>query len=162
MNTFLSNTKTKRFILIHYIFPFLLMSCGTNSAVTIVSDGVDISKYQYVVFGNESDGDGELDDVLLYVQDEIAKRFHVVKPDEVSEILKQYNGVLTPKISAKSEKWDGGHTYITISFFDYNTNRIAFVVKSSGIGMSIDEDVDLALKAIIKELDKVLPVIVEK
>ena len=53
----------------------------------------------------------------------------------------------------KSEKWDGGHTYISISFYDYATNQSVAVVKSSGIGLTISHDQKLALSAIKKELD---------
>ena len=137
-----------------------LISCGSSSSTTI-SNGVSVSRYQYVVFGNESDGDAELDDIILIVQNEIARRLHVVSPIQALEIVNEGQYVLSPKISAKSEKWDGGHAYITISFYDYNTNMIAFVVKSSGIGLSLDDDKDLALKAIRKELDKVLPVMIK-
>lgn len=145
-------------VYILFSLAFVLIACGSTSSTT-VSDGTSISKYQFVVFGGGINGDAELDDILLIVQNEIAKRLHVVNSTQAIELVNKGYYVLTPQISAKSEKWDGGHAYITISFFDYNTNMIAFVVKSSGIGMSIDEDKDLALKAIKKELDKVLPVL---
>ena len=61
----------------------------------------------------------------------------------------------SPKINVKTEKWDGGHTYISISFYDYDTNQSIAVVKSSGIGLTISQDQKLAYKAIKKELDKV-------
>ena len=65
--------------------------------------------------------------------------------------------VASPKINVKTEKWDGGHTYISISFYDYDTNQSIAVIKSSGIGWSISQDQKLAYKAIKKELDKVFP-----
>lgn len=146
-------------IFIFVLMQFILVSCGTSSSTTTYSDGVQISNYHYVVFGNSGDGDGELDDILLIVQNEIARRLHVVNSINAIELINKGESVLSPKISVKSEKWDGGHTYITISFYDYSTNMMSFVVKSSGIGLSIDEDKKLALKAIRKELDKVLPII---
>ena len=48
-------------------------------------------------------------------------------------------------------------TYISISFYDYDTNQSIAVIKSSGIGWSISQDQKLAYKAIKKELDKVFP-----
>lgn len=147
-------------LLFFLIIQFFLISCGSSSSTTI-SNGVSVSRYQYVVFGNGSEGDAELDDIILIVQNEIARRLHVVSSIQAMEIVNQGQYVLSPKISAKSEKWDGGHAYITISFYDYNTNMIAFVVKSSGIGLSLEDDKDYALKAIRKELDKVLPVIIK-
>lgn len=61
---------------------------------------------------------------------------------------------LHPKINVKTEKWDGGHTYISISFYDYDTNQSIAVIKSSGIGWSISQDQKLAYKAIKKNLTK--------
>lgn len=52
---------------------------------------------------------------------------------------------LTPNIHVTSEKWDGGHTYITVTFYDHGTNQSIAVVKSSGIGMSISQDQNIAL-----------------
>lgn len=54
----------------------------------------------------------------------------------------------------KSEKWDGGHTYITICFYDYETNLTFAVLKSRGIGIFISQNQRLAYKAMKKELDK--------
>ena len=70
-------------------------------------------------------------------------------------LLEQGEKILSPRISVKSEKWDGGHTYISISFYDYETNQSVAVVKSSGIGLSIAHDQQLAFSAIKKELNKV-------
>ena len=52
----------------------------------------------------------------------------------------------------QSEKWDGGHTYITVTFYDYNTNQSVAVIKSSGIGMMVSHDQSIALSAIRKRL----------
>ena len=51
-------------------------------------------------------------------------------------------------INVKSEKWDSGHSYITITFYDLYTDQSVAVVKSSGIGLSILQDQKLALGAI--------------
>ncbi len=70
------------------------------------------------------------------------------------ELIKQGHSVLSPNISAKSEKWDGGHTFITVTLYDYDTGQMLAVLKSSGIGMSFSEDQRLALSSIKKELYK--------
>ena len=57
-------------------------------------------------------------------------------------------------IHVTSEKWDGGHTYITVTFYDYNTNQSVAVIKSSGIGMTISHDQNIALNAIRKKINK--------
>ena len=62
--------------------------------------------------------------------------------------------VVSPKINVKTEKWDGGYTYISVNFYDYDTNQSIAVVKSSGIGLTISQDQELAYKAIKKELNK--------
>ena len=52
----------------------------------------------------------------------------------------------------------GGWTYLhfySINFYDYNTNQSVVVVKSSGIGLTIQHDQKIALKAISKKLSEV-------
>ena len=142
----------KAIVFISFIFSILLItSCSSSKAV--VSSGADLSKYKYVVFGKESTGDRELDDVMMMVQNEIVNtKLNIVSSYNLSS-AGMY--VLTPHINVKSEKWDGGHTYITITFYDYYTNQAVLVVKSSGIGMTVSHDQDIALGAIRKELQKV-------
>ncbi|MCD7710105.1 MAG: hypothetical protein LUI04_01955 [Porphyromonadaceae bacterium] len=133
---------------------FYLTSCSTSKSV--VSRGADISKYSYVVFGGEITGDRELDDIGLLVQNEIAAtNLKVVSASEgISKIaLGEY--VLTPNINVTTEKWDGGRTYIVITFYDYDTNQIVAVLKSSGIGLIISQDQSLALNGIRKKLNKI-------
>ena len=91
---------------------------------------------------------------IYIVQNELSEKLTVVSPTNAAAIISNGGKVLSPRISVKSEKWDGGHTYISISFFDYATNQSVAVVKSSGIGLSISHDQKLALSAIKKELNK--------
>ena len=75
----------------------------------------------------------------------------------VSNILKICecsDSILSPNIHVTSEKWDGGHTYITVTFYDYNTNQSVAVIKSSGIGMTISHDQNIALNAIRKKINE--------
>ena len=106
------------------------------------------------MFGNEDDGDAELADILMLVQNDISEKLQVVSSEKAHSLVNQGEKVLYPKISVKTEKWDGGHTYISISFYDYSTNQSIAVVKSSGIGLSISQDQKMAYKALKKELDK--------
>lgn len=139
----------KAIVFISFIFSILLTtSCSSSKAV--VSSGADLSKYKYVVFGKESTGDRELDDVMMMVQNEIANtNLQVVSSYNLSNVGMY---ILTPNINVKSEQWDGGHTYITITFYDYYTNQAIVVVKSSGIGLTVSHDQDIALGAIRKKL----------
>ncbi len=131
----------------------MLASCS-SSAKLVVSNGADVSKYKYVNFGKEQTGDRELDDVMLLVQNEIANT--KLQPISLMYAPNDYLGyTLTPHINIKSEKWDGGRTYITIAFYDLYTNQCIAVVKSSGIGLSISQDQKLALGAIQKKLQSV-------
>lgn len=131
-----------------------MVSCASSKSATTISNGITLSDYKYIVFGREDDGDAELADILMIVQNELSEKLTVVSPANASAIISNGGKVLSPRISVKSEKWDGGHTYISISFFDYATNQSVAVVKSSGIGLSISHDQKLALSAIKKELDK--------
>lgn len=132
----------------------ILQACSTSKSV--ISHGIDLSKYSYVVFGKESIGDRELDDIVMAVQNEIAN----TKLDVISEqdgLAKMAVGefVLYPNIHISRKKLDTGmQTYITITFYDYNTNQSIAVIKSSGIGVTISQEQNMALGAIRKELKK--------
>ena len=140
-------------LLILSVFLMTLTSCS-SSAKLVVSNGANISKYKYVSFGKEQTGDRELDDVMLLVQNEIANT--KLQPISLTYAPDDYLGyTLTPHINVKSEKWDGGHTYITITFYDLYTDQSVAVVKSSGIGLSISQDQKLALGAIRKKLQTI-------
>ena len=132
----------------------LLISCASSKSTTTIAKGNNLSNYKYVVFGSEDEGDAELADILMMVQNDISEKLQVVSPEKARNLIRQGECVLTPRINVKTEKWNGGHTYISISFYDYDTNKSVAVVKSSGIGMTISHDQKLAYKAIKKELDK--------
>ena len=134
--------------------PVTLVSCASSKSSTVVANGLDLSKYKYVVFGDDDKGDAELSDILMLVQNAISQKLQVVSSKQALALIHQGEGVLSPKINVKTEKWDGGHTFITINFFDFNTNQSVVILKSSGIGLSISQDQKLAYKAIMKELNK--------
>lgn len=106
------------------------------------------------MFGSENDGDAELADILMMVTNDISEILQVVSPEKARTLIRQGEYVLSPSINVKTEKWTGGHTYISISFYDYDTNQNVAVFKSSGIGFSISHDQKLAYKAIKEKLDK--------
>lgn len=145
--------KKIRYIIV-CLLSIILVSCASSKSVTTIANGSDLSKYKYVVFGSGDEGDAELADILMMVQNDISQKLQVVSPDKARSLIYQGECVLSPRINVKTEKWDGGHTYISISFYDYDTNQSVAVVKSSGIGLTISHDQELAYKAIKKELDK--------
>ena len=105
----------------------LMTSCASSRIV--LSSNADVSKYKYVIFGSESSGDRELDDIIMAVQNQIAEtNLKVLSTSNIS--------------------------YITVTFYDYNNNQRIAVVKSSGIGMTVSHDQNIALGAIRKKLDK--------
>lgn len=132
----------------------VIASCASSQSVKTTVNGKDISQYKYVVFGSDDEGDAELADIIMMVQNDISEKYQVVSPEKARDLIYQGENVLSPRINVKTEKWDGGHTYISISFYDYDTNQSLAVVKSSGIGLSITQDQKLAYEAIKKELDK--------
>lgn len=135
------------------VFAASTTSCSSNAKL-VVSNNANLSKYKYVSFGKEQSGDRELDDVMMLVQNEIANT--KLQPISLTYAPDDYLGyTLTPHINVKSEKWDGGHTYITITFYDLLTDQSVAVIKSSGIGLSISQDQKLALGAIRKKLQSV-------
>ncbi len=132
----------------------VIQACSTSKAV--VSHNIDLSKYSYVVFGKETSGDRELDDIIMTVQNEIAAtKLAVVSAQDGLAKIAIGEFVLSPNIHVSTEKWDGGHTYITITFYDYDTRQSVVILKSSGIGLSISQDQNIALRAIRKKLKKV-------
>lgn len=139
--------------MIAVIILILMTSCAAGKIV--LSNNADIDRYKYVVFGDETSGDRELDDVILEVQNQIAEtNLKVLSNSEISKVLAGSNVILTPHIHVTSEKWDGGHTYITVTFYDYNDKQCVAVVKSSGIGISVSQDQEIALSALRKKLDE--------
>lgn len=147
----ISNMKKLKFYVIIAVLVMAAHSCSTSKAV--ISHGVDLSKYSYVVFGNEMTKDEELADIAIAVQNEIVDtKLIVVSVQDAQIKIEHGEFVLTPDIYVKTEKWDGGHTYITITFYDYGTNQRVAVLKSSGIGLSISQDQNIAFSAIKKKL----------
>ena len=140
-------------ITLSFIITILMVSCASSKIV--LSNSVDISKYKYVIFGKETSGDRELDDIVMSVQNQIAAtNLTVLSASNTIKVSECADSILTPNIHVTTEKWDGGHTYIVVTLYDYTTNQSVAVIKSSGIGMTIKNDQNIALAAIGKEINK--------
>ena len=146
--------KMKLKLIISIAIVFVLMtSCGSGKIV--LSHDTNIDKYKYVIFGDEVSGDNELDDILMEVRNLIANcNLKILSASDAFEISQCSGSILSPNIHISTEKWEGGHTYITVKFVDYETEQSIAIVKSSGIGLSISQDQNIALKAMKKELKK--------
>ena len=140
------------FILITIVSVFV--SCASSKNTTSVLSGTDISKYKYVVFGTGVEGDAELEDILMMVQNDISEKLQVVSAEKAKTLIAFGEKVASPKINIKT---NDSHTCISIIFYDYDTDQSIAVVKSKGIGLTISQDKKLAYKAIKKELNKVFP-----
>lgn len=146
----------KIFYLIVIVISFALVSCASSKSTTTISDGFNITDYKHVVYGDDDkEGDAELADILLLVQNELSRKMLAVSASDALQLINSDKKVISPRINVKSEKWGGGHTYITISFYDFKTNQLVAVIKSSGIGLTISQDQKVAFSAIKKELNKV-------
>ena len=142
-----------RRVIIPFFFTVFIVSCVSHK--TVLSNNVDVRKYKYVIFGNETVGNRELDDIVMTVENQIAKtRLTVLSASNTLKISECSDSILTPNIHVTSEKWDGGHTYIVLTLYDYKNNQSVAVIKSSGTGLTIGHDQSIALKAIKKELNK--------
>ena len=78
----------------------------------------------------------------------------VLPTSDATKIISCSDSILSPNINVNTEKWDGGHTYITITFYDYTNNQPIAVVKGSGIGLSLRHDQNIALGRIRKKLHR--------
>lgn len=140
----------KEFVL-SIITVLMLCSCGTSE--TTISTGVNLREYKHCVLGTENiNGDADVTDIVLKVENILPEVFTIVSRNEAESLILDGKKVLTPSTNVKSEKWDGGYSYISVSFRDLKTGRLLAVSKSSGQGMSINEDQEIALGKIKKEL----------
>ncbi len=141
----------------HFIATIIIIATMTSCASSriVLSDNANLDKYKYVIFGNETTGDRELDDVMMEIRNLISRTSLKVLPaSDATKIISCSDSILTPNINVNTEKWDGGHTYITITFYDYANNHPIAVVKGSGIGLSLRHDQNIALGRIRKNLHR--------
>lgn len=124
----------------------ILQSCVSSRSTTTIARDINLSNYNHIVFG-EYDGkeSAELNDIMLTVENILTHRFKTATSSEAVDFILQGECVLSPNINNKTEKCDEGHTFITITLYDYNTKQRIAVVKSSGIGFSISQDLKLTL-----------------
>lgn len=147
------NGKFVKHIVHVAIIVALMASCSSSRVV--LSNSANIYKYKYVVFGTESLGNRELDDIVLEICNMITETdLQVLSSSDMPKILECSDSILSPNIHVTTEKWNGGHTFITVTFHEYANNERVAVVKSSGIGMSIKRDQEIALGAIRRKLNQ--------
>ena len=133
----------------------VISSCSTSKVV--ISHGIDMSKYSYVVFGEESTGDRVLEDVVMRVKNEIAMtKLIVVSEQEGLAKVALGKFVLYPNIYISTiKKEEVLTTSITITFYDFYTNQSVAVLKSSGFGLIESQSQSTAISSIRKKLNSV-------
>ena len=146
-------------------------SCNTKSNM-VLYDGFNLKDYKYIVFGERP---SEINDSVEYdlyafpffylkeskndpmpirVKNEIIKYFSEVSIDKANEYANNGELVLSPDIKIKVEYKNNGHTFITVSFFDYHTNKLIAEINSRGIAFSTAGDKNYAIKGVKRELQK--------
>ncbi len=76
----------------------------------------------------------------------------VISEDEAYEKAEFGGYVLTPAIEVMKEGWQGGHTYILITFYDYYTGNSVAAVQSKTPGLNFARKAKTAVKAIERKL----------
>ena len=90
-------------IILGSIITALIASCASSKIV--LSNSVDISKYKYVIFGKETSGDRELDDIVMSVQNQIAAtNLTVLSASNTIKVSECADSILTPNIHVTTEK----------------------------------------------------------
>ncbi|MBP2690546.1 MAG: hypothetical protein J6B44_01795 [Muribaculaceae bacterium] len=140
-------------LLMSSFLSIMLNSCG--SASLVVSQGVDLSEYKYICFGDKGiEGEDSFADIIMMVENEIV--YTNLKPISLAHAPDDcWWHTLTPDIYITAEKLGGGNTHITLSLRDINTGQDVIVIKSSGFGWTSSHDKKLAVKALGKKLQSV-------
>lgn len=146
----------KKLLYIFILLPIIFTSCGTSKIMMV--DGVtNLSEYEYIVFGEGSNGSAALEEVLFTVRQEISRtRLKTISKYEANNLILLGHKVLTPNINITSQYWDGGQTYITVSFYDYDSGMLLAMIKSTGIGLIVEHDQSIAVEEIRKKLHELL------
>lgn len=147
----------KKLLYIFILLPIIFTSCGTSKIMMV--DGVtNLSEYEYIVFGEGSNGSADLDEVLFIVRQEISRtRLKTISKYEANNLILLGHKVLTPNINITSQYWDGGQTYITVSFYDYDSGMLLAMIKSTGgLGFFVEHDQSIAIDEFCKKLHELL------
>jgi hypothetical protein len=56
------------------IVAIFLSSCASSKVTTTISNGYALNQYKYVVYSSENNGDAELDDIIMMVQNLISEK----------------------------------------------------------------------------------------
>ena len=137
---------------------FCFSSCVTSNTIFCNNDSDILKSYKYCVFGRQS-GDLTLDVIMMDIENEIGKYVEVVSSSKAATLSASGEKILSPKIQVKTETWDGGQTYVTIVFYDYDTEQRLAILNSSGIGLTIQDDQSYAKTAMFDEIRKAFGVL---
>lgn len=74
-------------ILTAFVISLTLVLCASSQSATTIAKGNDISQYKYVVFGSGDEGDAELADILMMVQNDISEKLQVVSSEKARSLI---------------------------------------------------------------------------
>ena len=69
------------------IVAIFLSSCASSKVTTTISNGYALNQYKYVVYSSENNGDAELDDIIMMVQNLISEKLQVVSADKAKDLV---------------------------------------------------------------------------
>lgn len=146
--------KTIKLYLFFFCAVLLLHSCSPSATYNIAS-GVDLSKYKYVVWPTEINGDRDLDYVMFEAYNAMCEtRLKVISEDHL-----KYYPLRETLISHCHASQNSRQSLVSIDFKDGLTDLPVLYVKGTfGMGWSVNEDMKGALKALRKNLLKAFPV----
>ena len=131
----------------------LLVSCAPSVTSNLIS-GVDLSKYNYVLWPSDTKGDRELD----YVMFEAYGVMKETRLEVISESQLGYYPLQETLISHCHVSQNARESVITIDFKDGATDLPVLYVKGSfGMGWGMSDDMRGALSGLRKRILKLFP-----
>lgn len=144
--------KGKNFLLLAASLLFLV-SCSPSVTSNLIS-GVDLSKYNYVLWPSDTKGDRELD----YVMFEAYSVMKETRLEVISESQLGYYPLRETLISHCHVSQNARESVITIDFKDGVTDLPVLYVKGSfGMGWGMSDDMRGALSGLRKRMLKLFP-----
>lgn len=139
--------KLKQLIFITALFP-LIISCTPSVSSNLIS-GIDLSKYNYVLWPSDTKGDRELDYVMFEAYSIMKEtRLEVISESQIGHYPLRETLISHCHVSQNARKSE-----VTIDFKDGLTDLPVLYVKGSfGMGWGLSDDMRGALSGLKKRL----------
>ncbi len=146
----------KKYILILFSL-FVICSCTTSK--TIVSQNVNLSKYEYAtIINNETYHiPAELMGYEIQLFDAVeSSRLQLISDRRIYELTPQQKSLLL--LVKYGVNQNDGETIVTVNFIDYMTGKpIASCRGAYGLGFGHAEDLKVAIKRVAKQISNTFP-----